>query len=136
MFRRVLFRSESVARVARGQYRHVARILAGADVAGPATTADHIAGATKFLTVEAGKDPWHRDGWLFQTISWIAAHQNARGAITRAPHALKAHKGLDGMQLEVGAAGKRVVEGKSVAVRVGHGGCRTIKKKKKKIKKR
>src|SRR3546814_14149736 len=55
--------AESVARVALGQYRHVARILAGADVAGPATTADHIAGATKFLTVEAGKEPWHRDGW-------------------------------------------------------------------------
>src|SRR3546814_17413143 len=84
--------AESVARVALGQYRHVARILAGADVAGPATTADHIAGATKFLTVEAGKDPWHRDGWLFQTISWIAPHQNARGAITRAPHAPKAPK--------------------------------------------
>ena len=101
--------AESVARVALGQYRHVARILAGANVAGPATTADHIAGATKFLSVEAGRDPWHRDGWLFQTISWIAAHQNGQGAITRAPHALKAHKGFDGMQLEIGSDGVSVV---------------------------
>lgn len=101
--------AERVARVALGQYRHVARILAGANVAGPVTTADHIAGATKFLTVDAGKDPWHRDGWLFQTISWIAAHQNGQRTITRAPHALKAHKGFDGMQVEIGADGVSVV---------------------------
>jgi hypothetical protein len=101
--------AERVARLALGQYRHVALILAGATMAGPATTADHIAGATKFLTVEAGKDPWHRDGWLFQTISWIAAHQKAHGAITRPPHALKAHKGFDGMQLEIGDDGTTVV---------------------------
>jgi len=101
--------AERVARVALGQYRHVARILTGANLAGPTTTADHIAGATKFLTVEAKKDPWHRDGWLFQTISWIAAHQNAHGVITRPPHALKAHKGFDGMQLELGNDGTTVV---------------------------
>src|SRR3546814_20197155 len=71
--------AESVARVALGQYRHVARILAGADVAGPATTADHLAGATKFLTVEAGKDPWPRRCRLFQAIFWISALSKAAG---------------------------------------------------------
>ncbi|MES0041474.1 hypothetical protein [Mesorhizobium sp. M0091] len=101
--------AQRVGRVALGQYRHVARILTGAAIAGPSTTTDHIAGATKFLTVEKGKEPWHRDGWLFQTISWIAAHQIAQGTITRPPHALKAHKGFDGMQLEIGSDGKSIV---------------------------
>lgn len=102
--------AESVARVALGQYRHVAKILAGAGVAGPKASPDHVAAAIKLLTVNLaeGEDPWHRDGWLFQTISWIAAHQLARGAVTRPPHILKAHKGFDGMQLELTEDGKSV----------------------------
>jgi hypothetical protein len=101
--------AERVARIALGQQRHVARILAGAGINSRTTTPDHIAGAKKLLTVEVGDEPWHRDGWLFQAISWIAAHQNAHGAITRVPHMLKAHKGFDGLQLVLGADGKSVV---------------------------
>ena len=33
--------AERVARVALGQYRHVAKILAGADLAGPSASTDH-----------------------------------------------------------------------------------------------
>jgi hypothetical protein len=100
--------AERVARVAVGQYRHVAKILAGADLAGPSASADHGAAAIKLLTVEPGEDPWHRDGWIFQTISWIAAHQNGQGVVTRPPHILKAHKGFDGMQLELSEDGKSI----------------------------
>lgn len=56
--------AERVARVALGQYRHVAKILQGANVAGPTTSADHAVDAIKLLTVKAGADPWHRDGWI------------------------------------------------------------------------
>jgi hypothetical protein len=99
-----------VARVALGQYRHVAKILAGVDVTtGPSASLDHVAAAIRLLTVNFGEDPWHRDGWVFQTISWIAAHQQTHGAITRPPHILKAHKGFDGMQLELSGDGKSVL---------------------------
>jgi hypothetical protein len=75
----------------------------------PGASADHTAAAIKLLTVNPGEDPWHRDGWIFQTISWIAAHhQLGRGAVTRPPHILKAHKGFDGMQLELSEDGKSV----------------------------
>jgi hypothetical protein len=100
--------AERVARVALGQYRHVQKILAGLEVAGPTTTSDHAAGAIELLSVAKGDDPWHRDGWLFQTISWIAAHQENHGAVTRPPHIIRAHKGFDGLQLELSVDGKSV----------------------------
>jgi hypothetical protein len=100
--------AERVARVAVGQYRHVAKILAGANLAGPSASADHAAAAIRLLTVAPGDDPWHRDGWIFQTISWIAAHQEGSGAVTRPPHILMAHKGFDGMQLKLSDDGKSV----------------------------
>lgn len=101
--------AEQVARVALGQFRHASKILAGLDGVEPTTTADHAADAIELLTVEKGDDPWHRDGWLFQTISWIAAHQKPSGAVTRPPHIIKAHKGFDGLQLELSDDGKSVV---------------------------
>jgi hypothetical protein len=101
--------AEQVARVALGQYRHVAKILAGASVTGPSASTDHVANAIKLLTVKSGDDPWHRDGWIFQTLSWIAAHQIGQKAVTRPPHILKAHKGFDGMQLELADDGKSVL---------------------------
>lgn len=101
--------AERIARVALGQYRHVAKILAGAGVVGPSASADHAAAAIHLLTVNPGEDPWHRDGWIFQTISWIAAHQHGHGTATRPPHILKAHKGFDGMQLELSNDGKSII---------------------------
>ena len=98
--------AERVARVALGQYRHVARILAGANVPSPGASADQAANAIKLLTVAPGEDPWHRDGWVFQTLSWIAAQQMGHGTVTRPPQILKADKGFDGMQLELSADGK------------------------------
>ncbi|MEP9397609.1 hypothetical protein [Mesorhizobium sp. KR2-14] len=100
--------AQQVARVALGQFRHVSKILAGVEGAVPSTTLDHAADAIELLTVEDGEDPWHRDGWIFQTISWIAAHQNSHGAVTRPPHIIKAHKGFDGLQLELSDDGKTI----------------------------
>ncbi len=74
----------------------------------PLTRADVATGAIRQLTVAEGADPWHRDGWIFQTISWIAAHRTEKGVVVRAPHAIPAHKGFDGMQLRLDEAGKAV----------------------------
>jgi hypothetical protein len=100
--------AERVARVALGQYRHVARILAGISVSERGASKDHVAAAIRSFTIGEGEDSWHRDGWIFQTISWIAAHQQAKGAVTRPPHIRKADKGFDGMQLELTGDGKCV----------------------------
>ena len=100
--------AERVARVVLGQYRHIAQILEGVAGAAPAGSAHHAADALKKLKVAKNGDPWHRDGWLFQIISWIAANQEKQGAALAPPHIFHAHKGFDGMQLEISDDGKSV----------------------------
>lgn len=100
--------AERVARIVLGQYRHVAKILNGAGIPGPAANAEQAKAAIKQLTLAKGEDPWHRDGWLFQAISWIAAYQQPSASLTRMPHIRKADKGFDGMQLELNEAGTSV----------------------------
>jgi hypothetical protein len=97
--------AEHVARIAVGQYRHVAKILLGEGATAAAATQWAKADAITLLTLKKDEEPWHRDGWLFQAISWIAAH-NASGVAIRAPHLIKAHKGFDGLKLELNDAGE------------------------------
>lgn len=96
--------AEHVARLAVGQYRHVAKIILGERATAAAVSQSAKADAVALLTVKKGEESWHRDGWLFQAISWIAAH-DASGVAIRAPHLIKAHKGFDGLQLELNNAG-------------------------------
>ncbi len=89
-----------IARVALGQYRHVAKILAetSATAVSPHQTA--FTGA-RALLISTQKNPWHRDGWIFQTVSWIAAHLQSNGELIAAPHMQHADKGFDGLHLHV-----------------------------------
>jgi hypothetical protein len=96
-----------IARIAVGQSRHVERILAGAVLGPLPTLAASAAGAIEMLTV-VGDDPSHRDGWMFQAMSWVAAHRATPGGIIRAPHMILADKGFDGLQLELDAQGESV----------------------------
>ncbi len=97
--------AETIARVALGQSRHVQKILAGINLSAPPSTANTVAGAIKLLTV-TGTDPWHRDGWMFQVMSWIAANIDTPNGIIRSPHMIRAHKGFDGIQLQLDVAGE------------------------------
>ena len=92
--------AQMVARVALGQSRSVERILIATDASSIGHLTGGFAGAKELLTVQEGADPYHRDGWLFQVVSWIAAHRQARGALIRAPQMIKADKGLDGLIVE------------------------------------
>ena len=92
---------EDVARIALGQYRHISRILSGLSTRPATTTAEHITDAIAKLAPDANGATWRRDGWLFQAISWIAAHHNKGSAIIRAPHIRKADHGFDGLQLDL-----------------------------------
>lgn len=96
--------AELVARIAVGQYRHVAKILLGEGAAEHSVTQAAKTDAIAMLTLKPNEKPWHRDGWLFQAISWIAAH-DAGGVGIRAPHLIKAHKGFDGLKLELTSTG-------------------------------
>jgi hypothetical protein len=96
--------ADHVARVAVGQSRHVAKILVGVGGAPPPTTEAIREAAIGLLVVPHGADPWHRDGWIFQVISWIAATKNHPHAVVRAPHMIHAHKGFDGLLLEIDEA--------------------------------
>ena len=97
-----------VARIALGQYRHVAKILQGAGLPGPIATVEQANAAIEQLTLGEDEDPWQRDGWLFQAISWIAAQQAPSGALTRAPHIRKCDKGFDGLQLQLNDDGSAI----------------------------
>lgn len=97
-----------VGRLALGQARHVAAILSGIDKIPPVTRAEAAKGAIKLLSVPPGKPSYHRDGWVFQAISWIAAHRGETGAVIRAPHMIHAHKGFDGFQLKLDEAGQNI----------------------------
>lgn len=98
-----------VARVALGQYRHVAQILEGLNASPPTTRVEIAKDAKRKLQVAKNGDPWHRDGWLFQIISWITANQQKTpGTVLEPPHIFHAHKGFDGMQLEIAEDGTSI----------------------------
>lgn len=68
------------------------------------TTQGAIKGGKKLLTVAAGGEPYHRDGWMFQVMSWLAAQARTPGALLNVPHMIHAHKGLDGLQVDINAS--------------------------------
>lgn len=100
---------QAVAQIALGQWAHLESILRTGSWAEPSVDYS-VAGAIKTLTVETGSLDWkrsHRDGWLFQAISWIAAVETGRGP-ARPPHVGHAEKGFDGLQLLTTRDGSRV----------------------------
>jgi hypothetical protein len=92
--------ADQIASVALGQSLHVQRILAGANLGAASNTKTAANSAVALLTVVEG-DPWHRDGWMFQVMSWIAAHAANPGGVIRSPQMILAHKGFDGLELEI-----------------------------------
>lgn len=89
-----------IAIVAAGQAYQLENILLAAGLPKVEASKAARAEAMKLLTVEEG-DPFHRDGWIFQVMSWIAAHHNAENSIIRTPHMIKALKGFDGLQVVI-----------------------------------
>ena len=92
-----------VALILLGRFLHVEKILAKLKPKNPLVQKKARDEAKAKLVVKPGEDPWHRDGLLFQSISWVAAHR-ASGAGTSVfslPHQIPAHKGFDGLQIEL-----------------------------------
>jgi hypothetical protein len=99
--------ARQVAVIALGYSHHVRKILLNTNVLMPGTAWDNIPSALELLTVEGG-DPSHRDGWVFQAISWIAALKLSPTAVIATPHMQHADKGFDGLQLEIDAKTSKV----------------------------
>ena len=93
--------AELVAHIALGQYRHVELVLAetGFTEAAPASTA--FKGAHQLLSVPKGKEPYHRDGWLFQVIAWIVSRIQNQTALIAPPQMQHADKGFDGLHVHI-----------------------------------
>ena len=99
--------ARQIAVIALGYSHHVQKILQGTGVYDAHYPVAGVASAIQLLTVD-GDDPAHRDGWLFQAMSWIAAIQADRSAIMAAPHMQHADKGFDGLQIEIDSVTGRV----------------------------
>lgn len=95
--------ADLVARLLLGHYRHVARIINSIPGRVPTTTAHAIDAAVAALGTPASDDlRWQRDGWVFQMISWIAAHHAMTGNVASSiPHPRPSNKGFDGLLIEL-----------------------------------
>lgn len=96
--------ANAIAIIAVGQALHVANILHAAGLTAKPSTKGAVKGALKLLTSSGNKV--HRDGWLFQVMSWLAAQLRNPGALMNPPHMIHAHKGLDGLQVSIDGADK------------------------------
>ncbi|MGB5862743.1 MAG: hypothetical protein WBG95_00420 [Sulfitobacter sp.] len=92
--------AQLIARVAIGQSRTVERILRATGDVPVGYPTGGFEGARKLLTVGTGDKTYHRDGWVFQVIAWIAAYRFNEEALIRSPQMIKADKGLDGLIVE------------------------------------
>lgn len=99
-----------VAKVLIGKYRHAISILNSLKPSS-ADRNEAIDRAIAILTIPTGDNPWHRDGLIFQIFSWIAANKAAAGnAVIRPPHIIPAHKGFDGIQINIDSVAQTVDE--------------------------
>lgn len=96
--------ANAIAIVAVGQAFHVAEVLHQAGFAALPTTKGAVKGAVKLLTSTG--NIVHRDGWMFQVMSWFAAQLRTPGGLLNTPQMIHAHKGLDGLQVILDATSK------------------------------
>lgn len=95
--------ANAIAIIAVGQARHLATILHAAGLAPKPTTKNMIRGAHQLLS--SSGNIVHRDGWMFQVMSWLAAQRRTPGALMNTPHMKHADKGLDGLQVDIDGNG-------------------------------
>ena len=88
-----------IAKIALGQHRHAKKIIEGSS--SNIKYKPPLGNAIDLLTVPENSDPWHRDGWLFQAISWIVANKIYQDSLILHPHMIHADKGFDGLHITI-----------------------------------
>jgi hypothetical protein len=99
-----------------GQAAHAARIIAELLPSQPVINDAALRDNAKHRLLISGNTDkqrnvsrYHRDGLIFEAISWTAAQQEASGkALVRDPHLSSTTQGLDGLMIELDKAGKAV----------------------------
>lgn len=105
-----------IAIIAMGQAVHAAQIIADLLPAAPAINEEALREDAKLrLSIKGDtKDAqdasrWHRDGLIFEAISWIAARQEASGEVLlKDPHISATTQGLDGLMIELDEEGTAI----------------------------
>ena len=94
--------------VAVGRSNHAQLVLTGLNRAPEAIAKESAKRqAIRRMTVGGSVTQEHRDGWVFQIISWIAACTHSGGKVaTSLPHQQLAGKGFDGLLVPLTAQGK------------------------------
>ena len=97
-----------VGRIFLGHFLHVEKILQKLKPKHKMVDGQAAKEAKARLVVKKGTEPWHRDGLVFQSISWIAAHQASvnKSSVFSLPHMIPAHKGFDGLEIEMTSKNK------------------------------
>ncbi|GIK31587.1 MAG: hypothetical protein BroJett009_05790 [Armatimonadota bacterium] len=105
--------AEIIAWLLLGRYAHVEAILSGGAAPAPALSNQNIDEAIGHLTCPnrtridehnnevPSNCVVHRDGWLFQFMSWVVSQSEFPGSLLKAPQARKADKGFDGLLLQL-----------------------------------
>jgi hypothetical protein len=96
--------AEQIAYIALGQSLHVQKILTGANLNSRIPTTNAVKSAIKLLTANSETEAEHRDGWMFQLMSWIAANKALPNGLIKTPQMVWAQKGFDGLQLKLDGA--------------------------------
>jgi len=105
-----------IALIAMGQAIHAAKIISELAPASPAITHDAlILAAKQQLRIngttedQKGASRWRRDGFLFESISWIAARQQSSlRTYLKDPHIKSTTQGIDGLMIEMDANAPQV----------------------------
>jgi len=108
-----------IAIIAMGQAAYSAEVIQELVPAAPAFTTKGLKQeAITKLTVQKGKQQprtgyprWHRDGFMFEAISWIAARQDhGKRVLLTDPHMSATSQGIDGLMIRLSKNGKRIVD--------------------------
>lgn len=99
--------SKLIAVIALGQAQHAARIIVELELQGPAfSNGELYAGARGQMRIKGENEKqrevsrYHRDGFLFECISWITARQTATDrTFLKDPHISSTTQGLDGLSI-------------------------------------
>lgn len=105
-----------IAIIAMGQAVHAARIIIDLSPVAPAINEEALReDAILRLSIKGDTQDaqdasrWHRDGLIFEAISWIAARQVADGEVLlKDPHISATTQGLDGLMIELDEEGTAI----------------------------
>jgi hypothetical protein len=106
-----------IAIIAMGQAAHAARILNELLRAQPVVNRGALKANAKERLIVSGTTKkqkearrYHRDGLIFEAISWAAAQQHTAGKVMlRDPHISATTQGLDGLMIELDQSGAAVM---------------------------